>query len=361
MALVGLTVFATALILQGAFGSSLLRLVVLPVILFAPGYALVSLLFPAEPAADPETLHTGPSLGVVERLSLAVALSVGFVPTVALVLNFTPIGIRPGPVLVVVAAFVVGCSLLALVARLRVDPDNRFETGAVEWVAKVNTRSFRTGDRSLQDRGLFDVDTTTQQLLNVVLVGSILVFGVSLAFAAIVPTSPANDESFTEFYVLGENESGALSAESVPSEFGTGDYRRVHVAIANREGTSVEYTTVVLVQRVRVDGSQVSVMDSTEIDRFSRTVGPGETQHVMTEIGPQYSSNRQRVVFLLYKGEPPADPGLDNAYRFAQIWITVGDGGDAEESVRDSPVVEPSRTDGGSDRWPATAPGGGTD
>lgn len=324
VALLGITVFATAIVLDRGTVAPSLRLVALPLLTFAPGYALVSLLFPEHPDPDRSGESGAPSVGVLERIALSVAASVGIVPMVALVLNFTAYGVRARPVAIVVAAIVTICSLLALVARLRVDPDRRFGMGVAGWVAEVDSRSFSTGNRSLQDRGLFDAETEGQRLLNVAIVCTVLVFGASVAFAATVPTSPADDATFTEFYLLGENENGTLTARSVPRTFEPDQSRPVHVVVHNEEKRDVEYTTVVSVQRASVDGSDVRVEESREIDRFSTTIPDGETERVTTQINPALSGDRLRVVFLLYRGQPPANPSTENAYRSARVWITVG-------------------------------------
>ena len=63
-------------------------------ILFLPGYSLVSALFP-----------NGSDLDVIERTILSVGLSICVVVFVGLALNFTPFGIRLGPVVLVLSVF----------------------------------------------------------------------------------------------------------------------------------------------------------------------------------------------------------------------------------------------------------------
>lgn len=325
VAISGLSLFAAVVVREGGLGVPGLRLVALPVLLFAPGYALISLLFPEDPDA-----HRGdaPSLGLVERFGLAVALSVGIVPMIALGLNFTSYGVRAVPVAAGVAAFVLACSLLALFVRSRLSIERRFDTDVSGWMAEVDADSLRTDDRSLRDRGLFDIETRGQRVVTLVLVVSVLVFGASIAFAATVPESPASDERFTEFYLLGENESGTLSARAVPTEFEAGGSRTIHVGIENQEQRGVEYTTVVLLQRVSQEGSEVSVQSSKTLDQFSVTVGAGDSEEVRRQVAPSLQGDDLRLVFLLYEGEPPGDPSVTSAYRSTQVWITVGgDGG----------------------------------
>jgi len=55
-------------------------------VLFAPGYALTRALFPSER-----------DLSSLNRLAITIAMSLFLVPTVALLLNYTPLGIRAEP------------------------------------------------------------------------------------------------------------------------------------------------------------------------------------------------------------------------------------------------------------------------
>ncbi len=63
-------------------------------VLFAPGYVFVSALFPEEDELDG-----------LERLALAIGLSICLVVFIGLGLNFTPWGIRLGPILFSISAF----------------------------------------------------------------------------------------------------------------------------------------------------------------------------------------------------------------------------------------------------------------
>lgn len=61
----------------------------LPLVLFVPGYMLVSALFPKKEELDS-----------IERIALGFGLSIAVVPLLGLLLNFTPWGIRLDPILV---------------------------------------------------------------------------------------------------------------------------------------------------------------------------------------------------------------------------------------------------------------------
>ena len=77
------------------FTSGALRVVIgLALILFFPGYTLISALFPKKA-----------SLGGIERLALSSGLSIIIVPIIGLILNYTPWGIRLSPFLIAILPY----------------------------------------------------------------------------------------------------------------------------------------------------------------------------------------------------------------------------------------------------------------
>jgi uncharacterized membrane protein len=75
-------------------------------VLYLPGFALVEALYPIEGDLKP-----------LERLALSIGLSLAVVPLIGLVLNYTPWGIRLGPVIVSLALYTLGVSLIALARK----------------------------------------------------------------------------------------------------------------------------------------------------------------------------------------------------------------------------------------------------
>jgi hypothetical protein len=78
-------------------------------VLFIPGYVALEALFPR--SAD---------LTSIERLSLGVVLSIGLVPVVSLLLNYTPLGIKFTPVLISLTLVTTGCAIIALIRQYNV-------------------------------------------------------------------------------------------------------------------------------------------------------------------------------------------------------------------------------------------------
>jgi uncharacterized membrane protein len=75
-------------------------------VLYLPGYVLVEALYPREGDLKP-----------LERLALSIGLSLAIVPLIGLILNYTPWGIRLGPVLVSLAIYTLGTGIIALIRK----------------------------------------------------------------------------------------------------------------------------------------------------------------------------------------------------------------------------------------------------
>jgi uncharacterized membrane protein len=100
------------------------------------------------------------------------------------------------------------------------------------------------------------------------------------------------------------------------------------LGITNREHERTTYTVVVELQRVeRVPGpnntTRIDVLEADELRRFRTTLDHNETWHQPYAVTPTIVGEDMRLTFLLYQGDPPADPAVDNAYRELQLWVNV--------------------------------------
>ena len=92
------------------FNESILRAIVgFPFVLFLPGYTLLAVLFPKKDDLDG-----------IERVALSIGLSICIVVFIGLGLNFTPWGIRLGPILMAMAAFMLIMTALAALQHSRI-------------------------------------------------------------------------------------------------------------------------------------------------------------------------------------------------------------------------------------------------
>lgn len=318
---------ADAVVLVFGGGSSPLRTaLVLPVVLFLPGYALVSALYPDLPNADPqyrEGSDDGWSLTGIERIGLAVAASLCLVPLIGLVSNFTRYGIRLRPVFAGVSVLTAVLTLVALVRRYRTEPERRFHLPLLAWFGGAGGRYFGGNSNRYSQQFAFEGRSRGQRALNLLLVVTVLVLVSSVAYAAVGPTLPSDDDSFTELYLLSENDSGELLAESYPRALDQGESAPLTVAIGNHEGSEQRYTVVIEAQQVTVESGERRIVSQTEIQRFRTTVPAGSTERVETQITAAESADRQRIAVLLFRGPVPDDPSSANAGRATRIWVSA--------------------------------------
>lgn len=80
-----------------------------PLVLFLPGYSLVSALFPGKDELD-----------MLERIALSIGLSICIVVFIGLALNYTPWGIRLGPILLALSAFILIFTGVSAVRRMEI-------------------------------------------------------------------------------------------------------------------------------------------------------------------------------------------------------------------------------------------------
>jgi len=144
----------------------------LPFILFFPGYALISALFPKRQSLDS-----------MERVALGFGLSIAIVPLIGLILNYTPWGIRLYPILICLTVFILTMSVVAWMRRSYVLPSERVSIN-------IDVSFSSWASQSKLDK-----------VLTVVLICAILA---SIGTLIYVISTPRVGEKFTEFYILGE-------------------------------------------------------------------------------------------------------------------------------------------------------------
>lgn len=289
-----------------------------PLVLFLPGYALVSVLYPDEKAGDrrpfddPQsglqgTPSEGRGIGAIERFVLSIVASIALVPTVALVSTVTPWGIALRPVLAGLGSVTILLALFGIVARARCPAAARFSP------------SIRVGSLLFSDRGRSAYDATNVTPFNVAIGLGLVLLLASTGFAIANQPEP---ETFTEFAVETENVTGDTET-MYPSSYARGEPQELAVSIENREGRDASYTTVAVLQRVEYADGGVEVLESDELARESIAVPDGEGRSQTLEIAPTMAGDDLRLVLLLYEGDAPADPSTATAYRVVRLPIEV--------------------------------------
>jgi uncharacterized membrane protein len=252
------------------FPGSLLRIVLgLPLVLFFPGYCLMSALFPRQSAIDR-----------LEKIALSFGISIAVAPLIGLILNYTPWGIRLYPILISLAAFIASMSAIAWFRQSALPEEEKP-------VITLRFRLATTGSFSRMDKILVVI-------LIVAIIGAIGTLAYVLAM-------PRTGEQFSEFYILGQ----AGKASNYPTRIKLGEEGKVIVGVVNHERESLSYTL-----EVKIDG--VSGGSPQQL-----TLADEEKWESPLSFTPSRVGDGQEVEFLLYKGLQT------ESYQELHLWIDV--------------------------------------
>lgn len=277
-------------------------------VLFVPGYATVSALFPERQSGGVAGATPVQSGGVsgVERIALSLGISVALVPLLALLINFSPSRLDLVTVLAILGGYTVVTTLVAVRRRLSLVPRRQFRVPYRRW-GRGTRRRFSTG-------------SAVEAVPIAIIVVSLLVAGTGVAQTVVFPQDA---ETYTEFYLLSGEEDGIGQATNYTTDLEGSEEHSVVVGIGNHERASVDYTVVVRLQQMRVQGNVSTPVESEELTRFGTTVAPGGTAERRVAFTPTLTGERLRLQFLLYAGGAPSDPSADSAYRETHLWVSV--------------------------------------
>jgi len=279
------------------------------VAVFLPGYALVAALFPHGPRSPEDRSERVPDvrrIDAFERAVLSATLGLVTTPLLGIAVEFSRWSFRPGPVLTAVTAFVLVASVVATVRRHRLPAEERY-TPARRWVDAF--RTLPHGRPSVA--------------ANVVTVVVIVAVVVAAGGVFAVATTPHSGERFTEFALLNATEERGVVAGSYPRTVTAGSETSVVLEIANREGRSQSYTVVPRLQRVATVDDRPQVIENQSFEPIRLTVDASEIERETGTVSPTMTGENLRLVFLLYRGDPPDETTTDTAYRWTHVWLNV--------------------------------------
>lgn len=302
-------------------GDELSTLVGIGFVLFVPGYAFVSALFPERSTRstgfDVRLITLDGDVDWMERVALSFVTSIVVVTLLSFLLNVSPFGVQPVLFIRALTAFTLSAAVVAALRRLELPPDRRFVLPVASWVAIIRET-------------IWSPKSPLDAAMHVIVIGAIVIAMVSAGYAISVPQS---GESFTEFYVGTETESGDFVAGGYPTTLVIGEQRTLVVGVSNQEHRVVDYSLVVLLQRMAPgdDAPRVIVMQVITKQQFG-SLAHNETERRQIRFTPELTGEQLRLQFLLYRGPVPATPSADTAYRDLHIWLTVTPAGN-ESSV----------------------------
>jgi uncharacterized membrane protein len=276
---------------------------------FLPGYAIVSLLFPGRLRAGRGWRSPGSRPGeLTERAALSFGISLAVLPLFALGLDAT-VGFGRAAVVGGLTLLVLAGMTIAAARRSAVPAEQRFRLPVEAWVARAAGALGRSGNATVRPASL------VLALLALLAVGG-LVAGI------VVPT---DGETYSTLALLNDSSDGPVAGE-YPDELVVGEPTPLVVQVENHEHERTNYTVIVQLQRTR-SGDGIAVQERQELQRLRTRLAPGEEWQQRHTITPEAGGDGRRLVYLLYRGDPPAQPTTRNAYRSVHIWVDVDGGG----------------------------------
>lgn len=304
-AVVGITAGVSVLTPTGAVGLPLAL-----VLLFVfPGYVTMALAYAGRNQSRESALSADqPMVSVVERGALSLGLSLAVVPVLGLGTYLSPWSLTETTVVAVVAAYVVVVTILAVIRRGGPVADSNVTD-------QVGDQESGAGLTVPSPSRL----TTTQLLVNGVLVVSILAATATLGMALL---APPQESGTTDLHLLTESDD-RLVANDYPEAIESDEEAQVTVGVTNDERTAAEYTVVAELQQVRIDGQSVVVIDEQSVGSYQFALDDGETWRQQLTIEPTLVGVDLRFAVYLYRDEPPERPSGETAYREANLWLDV--------------------------------------
>jgi uncharacterized membrane protein len=306
----------------------------LPLVLFLPGYALVSALYPEarEDCDPPFTRETGEGIDKtmrtrvrgltgVDRIAVAVGLSAAITPGVT-VFHYAASGSFDAQGIAAslgVLTWAVVC--IGLARRLRLPASHRF-TVTVDWPAALFQRYFAASDRHMRPSSPFEASNGREVALNVLLVGALLV---ALSTATYAFTQPPPSEGFDELAVVTETDEGYV-AGNYPDDLAGND--SVSVAVANQHDRPQAYVLNGTLEVVAANGT---VVDRDVQLRRVVELDPRERTYVRHDPDPTLDGERLRLRYSLERPDGTADGDgdgdADDPHRSVRVWIRGADAG----------------------------------
>lgn len=326
---------AVAVLVVGIESSALRTLLVLPLVVFFPGYALLNVLFPERPGRTTRTSHRPSSdrterrpqdelsqapsadsvaLGRLERVVLALVISLGLVPLVAFVVNYTPYGFSLRPIMVAVVGVTLVLTTMAVIRRGQLPSSSRRSTSVLSVLSGTVRRYIGDSGYASSDSPdtphPFAPRTGTHRAFNVLLVIGLLTLVASVGYTAFTP--PGDDTGFTEAYLVTETQSGEYTAENLSTNLTSGERTELVLALGNHEHDSVTYTVV-------------TTLDGEEIDRTEVAVDADETRYTEQVFTPRQRGGGEPVPleFFVYNGDAPDTPSSETADVTVDLWVTI--------------------------------------
>ncbi|MDY6958387.1 MAG: DUF1616 domain-containing protein, partial [Halobacteriota archaeon] len=278
--------------LVAPFNETSLRVIfALPILLFLPGYSLVSAMFPRRD-----------DLSGIERFTLGIGMSIVVFVFDGFAISVTPWLFRPEPLVMTLSGITIIFVLITAITRLMTPKEERFE---------FNLHTISEFFLKIQNER--DEPSDIEKALTIALVGSIIIASGMLAYAKFA----FEEEEFTELYILG---AGGM-AEDYPTELHLLEPTSITVGVRNYEYAPVNYRLEVWLGDYLVNSQELNLEhDWTWVNNIS--------------ILPKHIGKSMKLQFLLFK------EGMEEPYRSTHLWVNSSINYDNLEILKDYSLVQ---------------------
>jgi len=263
-------------------GVTVNNIVGLFLMLFLPGYALVSAI---------STRKT--DLNIATRLVLSFGISYFLTTVIGLILTYTSMGSSLEPILQVLSVLTLIFILTAFVMRMRTPQENRFGAGFTRSPNSKGTSPQGGSPTTPPPKG-------SHRTRNIMLVSVVVI--IALLITAPTAYNFMNPgEKSTEFYIIGPD---GQNITNYPSNLTPGETGTVTIVLVNHENQETSYRIL-------------ATSNGTTIGEINATLKPDEKKEIPYNFTVG-NPGTKKLEFQLFKL-----PDIDTAYNSYSFWITI--------------------------------------
>lgn len=233
-------------VLQQANQQNYLTIIEFLLMLFLPGYAFISVIYPRK--GDVKAL---------DRVVYSFASSIVITTIVAVVLNYSQYNKLVNPILYALSGLAIVFLFAAYLRRSLIQEEKRFSIDFSGFIRDLGRR--------------FSKEAGTEKLLSLILIISI----VSVGFTTYITANPL-EEKYTDFYVLGADGNVVNSINMTSYETGN-----VTISVVNHENRKTTYKVLVISSGNVLFDEDITLEDEEKKDiNFNFTVGDPGTREM---------------------------------------------------------------------------------
>jgi len=248
--------------------NNILRVILgLPLVLFFPGYLLMSAFF-----------HKNSSLDGIQKTAFSFVVSIAVVPIMLFILNYSPWGITLYSGLIAITIFIFVASVIAWFRQRKLPEEQKHNT--------------------IIDLTLCGKKTSLSKIISLVLA---MVIIVTVGILIYTIANPRTNEKYTEFYIVGSDG----NTNGYPTNLKFGDTGKVVLGIINREQSLTQYQI-----EININGTSNGTFGPI-------TLKPDQKSENEVSFIPEMAGDNQEVNFILYKD------GQNEPYLSLHLWIDV--------------------------------------